>query len=116
MKLLSPLVAGAALALTLAASPAFAADGSIDAGRQKNSMCVGCHGIPDYKTAFPVVYSVPRIGGQHAKYLASALAAYKAGDRKHPTMRAIAASLSEQDMADLAAYYAAQGGTQTAVK
>ncbi|MGH8619253.1 MAG: c-type cytochrome [Burkholderiales bacterium] len=116
MKLLSPLIAGAALALNFAASPASAAEGSIDAGRQKNSMCVGCHGIPDYKTAYPVVYSVPRIGGQHAKYLASALQAYKDGARKHPTMRAIAASLSEQDMADLAAYYGAQGGAQTAAK
>lgn len=111
---LFPLIAGS-LAL-VAGSAALAADGSIDAGRQKNSTCVGCHGIPDYKTAYPVVYAVPRIGGQHAKYLASALQAYKNGDRKHPTMRAIAASLSEQDMADLAAYYAAQGGTQTAAK
>ncbi len=111
---LFPLIVGS-LAL-VAGSAALAADGKIDAGRQKNSMCVGCHGIPDYKTAYPVVYSVPRIGGQHAKYLASALAAYKSGDRKHPTMRAIAASLSEQDMADLAAYYAAQGPTRTAAK
>ena len=58
-------------------------------------------------TAYPAVYSVPKLGGQHAGYLVKALQAYKAGERSHPTMRAIAATLSDQDMADLAAYYAA---------
>lgn len=93
-----------------AALPALAADapGSADAGRQKASMCFGCHNIPGYKTAFPSVYSVPKIDGQHAAYIVSALKAYKSGDRTHPSMRAIAASLSERDMADLAAFYAAE--------
>ena len=82
--------------------------GNSDAGRTKASMCAGCHSIGGYKTAFPSVYSVPRIDGQHAAYIVSALRAYKSGERTHPSMRAIAASLSDQDMADLAAYYAAE--------
>ena len=68
-------------------------------------MCVGCHGIPGYKTAFPVVYSVPKIAGQSAKYIENALIAYRKGERTHPSMRGIAGSLSDQDIADLAAYY-----------
>ena len=68
-------------------------------------MCAGCHGIPGYKTAFPAVYHVPKLGGQHAKYIITALKAYKSGKRKFATMRAIAAGLSEQDMLDIAAYY-----------
>ena len=67
----------------------------------------GCHGIPGYKTAYPAVYPVPKLGGQHASYLVKALQAYKSGERSHPTMRAIAAGLTDKDMADLAAYYAA---------
>ncbi len=75
------------------------------AGEKKAAMCIGCHGIPDYKASFPEIYRVPMITGQSAKYIASALAQYKKGDRKHPTMRGIAVSLSDQDMADLAAFY-----------
>ena len=78
------------------------------AGEKKAAMCIGCHGIPDYKATFPEVYRVPKIAGQNAKYIISALSQYKKGDRKHPTMRAIAASLSDQDMADLAAFYATE--------
>ena len=91
------------------ASPLLAADASGDAaaGQRKNALCIGCHGIPGYKTAFPEVYSVPKLGGQQASYIVSALQAYKRGDRTHPSMRAIVAGLSDQDMADLAAYYAA---------
>ena len=84
---------------------ALAAQGNPAAGKQKSSMCAGCHGIDMYRTAFPEVYSVPKLGGQHAAYIASALKEYKSGARSHPSMRAIAASLNEQDMADLAAYY-----------
>ena len=94
--------------LSLAGPWAAAADspGNADHGRQKASMCVGCHNIPGYKTAFPAVYHVPRLDGQHAAYIVSALRAYKSGERKHPSMRAVAATLSDQDMADLAAFYA----------
>ena len=100
--ILSALLAGG---FCLAAA-AQAAEGSAAAGKEKNAMCVGCHGIQGYRTAFPEVYSVPKLGGQHAGYIVKALQAYKSGNRSHPTMRAIAAGLSEQDMADLAAYYA----------
>ncbi|MGH8755730.1 MAG: c-type cytochrome [Burkholderiales bacterium] len=81
------------------------ADGDPAQGKMKNSMCQGCHGIADWRTAYPEVYSVPKIGGQHAAYIVKALHAYKSGARKHPTMNAIAGSLTDQDMADLAAYY-----------
>jgi cytochrome c553 len=65
--------------------------------------CHGCHGVPDYKNAYPN-YSVPNLGGQHAKYIAAALAEYVSGDRPHQTMHAQAVSLSEQDRRDIAAY------------
>ena len=78
------------------------------AAPNKIEQCIGCHGIPGYKATFPEVYQVPMIGGQSAKYIEAALQAYKKGDRKHPSMRGIAASLSDQDIADIAAYYAQQ--------
>ena len=70
-----------------------------------HAQCIGCHGIPGYKTAFPDVYHVPRIAGQQPGYLVNALKAYKSGERSHPSMRGIAASLSEEDMKALAEYY-----------
>lgn len=79
-------------------------------GAKKNAMCIGCHGINGYKTAFPEVYNVPKIGGQGAAYIVKALQAYKSGDRKHPSMVGIAATLSDKDMTDLAAYYSAGPG------
>ena len=82
------------------------AGGDAAKGKKNTEMCVGCHGIDGYKTAFPKVYNVPKIGGQHPTYLVKALQAYKSGTRSHPSMRAIARNLSEQDMEDLAAYYA----------
>ena len=99
------------LAMSLFADGALAAElkGNVKSGESKNAMCIGCHGIKGYQASFPEVYKVPMISGQGAAYIASALKAYQAGDRKHPTMRAIAASLSEQDMADLGAYYAQHG-------
>lgn len=67
--------------------------------------CIGCHGIPGYKTAFPDVYHVPKIAGQQPGYIVNALKAYKSGERSHPSMRGIASSLSEEDMKQLAEYY-----------
>jgi cytochrome c553 len=93
-------------AATGAAHAQDAKPGNAQAGRDKISMCIGCHGIADYKTAFPEVYRVPMIAGQNAKYIENALHAYKKGERSHPTMDAVAGSLSDQDMADIAAYYA----------
>jgi cytochrome c553 len=90
------------------ALPAIAiAQGSGEAARSKVSMCIGCHGIPEYKASFPSVYRVPMIAGQNPKYLENALQAYRKGERSHPTMRGIAGSLSDKDIADLAAYYGA---------
>lgn len=83
--------------------------GDAKAGAGKIAMCIGCHGIPGYQASFPQVHKVPMISGQGARYIASALEAYKKGERKHPTMRGIAVSLSAQDIADLAAFYAQQG-------
>ena len=75
------------------------------AGEKKVAMCIGCHNIPGYQASFPEIYKVPKIAGQNAKYIIAALTAYKKGERKHPSMRAIATTLSDQDMADVAAYY-----------
>ncbi|MBS0313191.1 MAG: cytochrome c [Burkholderiales bacterium] len=99
-------VVAAAAFLLGAGGAAAQVQGDAKAGAQKVQMCQGCHGIEGWRTAFPEVYRVPRIAGQHSTYFVNALKEYKSGDRKHPSMRGIAASLSEQDMADLAAYYA----------
>jgi cytochrome c553 len=78
------------------------------AAKNKISMCTGCHGIPEYKTVFPHVYRVPMITGQSQLYIVNALQAYKSGARSHPSMRGIAQGLTDQDMADLAAYYSTE--------
>ena len=78
-------------------------------GAKKVQMCVGCHGIIGYQASFPEIHKVPMIAGQSATYITAELTAYKGGDRKHPTMRAIADTLTEQDIADLAAYYSQLG-------
>ena len=101
----APETPAAAQAQAAANPTAAAPQGNAGAGRNKASMCVGCHNIPGYKTAFPSVYSVPKLDGQHAAYMVKALRAYKSGERTHPSMRGVAASLSDQDMADLAAFY-----------
>lgn len=105
-------VAAVSLALLAfsAAAQQKAPAGDPKEARKKIAMCEGCHGIVGYKTAYPNVYHVPKLGGQSAAYLASALQAYKAGQRSHPSMRGIAASLSDKDIADLAAYYASTSG------
>lgn len=94
------------LALAGMASAVQAQDAS--AGQGKAAMCMGCHNIPGYQASFPLVHKVPKISGQNAGYLVAALTAYRKGERKHPTMRAVAASLTDRDIADLAAFYAAQ--------
>lgn len=120
MKFSVPKAGVAALVLALGClslAPARADDikGNAAAGAQKNAMCVGCHGIIDYKTGFPDVHRVPKLHGQNARYIATALGEYKQGDRKHPSMRAVAQTLSEQDMADLGAYFeSAHVGARTA--
>jgi cytochrome c553 len=105
---LSQLTLCAALAFAGFSAQAQDVKGSAQAGQGKVWLCIGCHAIPEYRADYPLVYKVPMIGGQNAAYIASSLAAYKKGERKHPTMRSIAGSLSDQDMADLGEYYAAQ--------
>jgi len=83
--------------------------GDAKLGATKIAMCIGCHGINGYQASFPEVYKVPKISGQTAAYIVSALTAYQKGDRKHPTMKSIAASLTAKDMADIAAYYESHG-------
>ena len=93
------------LGLGVAARAQDAKPGDVAAGEKKIAMCEGCHNLPRYQSSFPEIYKVPMIAGQNAKYIASALAAYRKGERKHPTMRSIAASLSDADIADISAYY-----------
>ena len=97
-----------AVASVTAFSHAQEAKGDVKAGEKKIAMCIGCHGIPGYQSSFPEVHKVPMISGQGGKYITAALNEYKTGARKHPTMRGIATSLSDQDMADIGEYYAAQ--------
>jgi len=100
------------LALTAFISAAHAQDAK--RGSTKVQMCIGCHGIVGYQADFPQVYKVPKIAGQDAKYIAAALTAYRSGDRKFPTMRSVAASLSDQDIADLAAFYSTEAPSEPA--
>ena len=101
------LLALAGVCTLVQAQQASAGDASRGAG--KAAMCIGCHGIVGYRASFPEVYRVPMISGQSAAYIGQALVAYQRGDRKHPSMRAIAGSLTEQDIADLSVYYEQHG-------
>jgi cytochrome c553 len=101
-----------ALTLALLAGPALAQDaGDVKKGERLAAMCIGCHGIHGYQASFPEIHKVPMISGQNAKFIVASLNAYKKGERKHPTMRGIAASLSEADMADLGAFYQQHGSS-----
>ena len=103
------LIASAVLSLAVIGVSPSALAQDARAGEGKAAMCIGCHNIPGYQASFPEIHKVPMISGQGAKYIAAALTAYRKGDRKHPTMRAIAGSLSDADIADLAAFYAQRG-------
>jgi len=83
------------------------AGGDVKAGQVKSIPCMGCHAIPGYSNAYPT-YHVPRVGGQHPDYIVAALKAYKSKERSHPTMQAQAASLSEDDMKDIAAFFSSK--------
>ena|SRR5687768_12319723 len=117
-RILLAAAASAALgAFAQAPAPAAApAKGSAELGKNKVYQCQGCHGIPDWKTAFPEVYRVPKLGGQKPEYLVAAMKAYKSGERDFATMRGMVADLSDQDMADIAAYYGAGGPAVVAEK
>lgn len=94
-----------ALVLAALSGLASAQEGDPERGSFKATPCMGCHGIPGYFNVYPT-YHVPKVGGQYAEYIVLALQAYKAGDRQHPTMQAQASALSEQDMLDIAAFFA----------
>jgi cytochrome c553 len=103
-----PAITRFAVILAFAATPAYAA-GNKEEGHAKVYTCSGCHGIPGYKNAYPS-FTVPKIHGQNEGYLVAALTGYRAGERSHPTMRAQAESLTDQDIADIAAYLSNKGG------
>lgn len=107
-------VAAATFSAVAMATQAQGVAGNVEAGQKRAEMCIGCHGIPGYQNSFPEIHKVPMISGQTDKYIVAALTAYKKGDRRHPTMRGIAGALSDQEMADLAAFYASQGGKAAA--
>ena len=108
---ISALIVASATSLSVQAQDV---KGDAKAGEKKIAMCIGCHGIVGYQASFPEVYKVPMISGQGGKYITSALNAYKKGERKHPTMRGIAETLTEQDMADISAYYESHGKVEGA--
>lgn len=88
--------------------------GDVKAGEKKIAMCIGCHGIKGYQASFPEIHKVPMISGQGAKYIVASLTAYQKGERRHPSMRGVADNLTEQDMADIGAYYEAHGKVEGA--
>ncbi len=108
-KLLLPLLAALVACATTFSAFAEEIKGDAKQGETKNAMCIGCHGIVGYQASFPEIHKVPKISGQGGKYITSSLNAYKKGERKHASMRGIADSLTEQDIAALAAYYEASG-------
>ena len=98
----------ALLSMALAVSSAQAFDGDPARGRVKADTCLGCHAIPSYSNTYPN-YHVPKVGGQHEAYIISALLAYRGGTRAHGTMQGNALSLSDQDIADIAAFFSKAG-------
>lgn len=105
------LLAAFAVFLTLTAMSNLYAAGDVETGKLKAQTCMGCHGAPGLRNAYPG-YRVPKLGGQHANYIVAALRAYQTGERAHPTMQAQAADLTEEDMENIAAYFASLGNPQ----
>ena len=84
------------------------AQGDPEQGRYAAQTCLGCHGVADYANVYPS-YKVPKLGGQHPEYIVAALKAYRSGERDHPTMTAQASALTDQEMQDIAAWFASVG-------
>lgn len=99
------------LAVLFFAQPIWAqsVQGNAAEGEKKAYQCIGCHGLEGYHASFPEVYRVPKIAGQNAKFLVASLVAYQKGERKHPSMRGVVSNMSEQDIADVSAFYEAAG-------
>lgn len=110
MQRLNQQIKGLLMASILAAGSVLA-DGNTERGEILADTCMGCHGIPGYRNAYPS-YRVPKLGGQHGDYLVTAMQGYRSGSRRHPTMTAQGASLSDQDMQDIAAFLADQGAAR----
>jgi len=98
----------------LCASVSAYAAGDVERGKALSYTCLGCHGIEDYKNVYPT-YSVPELAGQHPEYIIAALKEYRSGERSHATMHEQASSLSDQDIEDIASFFASSalksGGT-----
>ena len=105
---LRPTVMVFGLGLLAALSMSSANAGDAAKGKVLAYTCHGCHGVPNYKNAYPN-YSVPKLGGQNEAYIASALKSYATGERSHPTMYSHAATLSDEERADIAAFLHAEG-------
>jgi cytochrome c553 len=95
--------------VSIVASPAIAGDP--EAGKIKSYTCTGCHGIPGYKNVYPT-FHVPKLGGQNEAYIVAALKAYRDGERDHKTMVLQSEALSDEDIADIAAYFASLEGVE----
>ena len=100
MKFLLSITVG--LTMAFASFAGFAA-GDIQAGKAAATTCMGCHGAPGMRNAYPT-FRIPKLGGQQAEYLALALKAYQSGERVHPTMQAQAGALSDMEITNIAAY------------
>jgi cytochrome c553 len=87
------------------------AAGDTEAGKIKSYTCTGCHGIPGYKNVYPT-FHVPKLGGQNEAYIVAALKAYRDGERDHKTMVLQSEALSDEDIADIAAYFASLEGVE----
>lgn len=111
LAVLLALVGGVTSTSVLAQEPATAGDAR--RGAMLSDTCMGCHGIPGYRNAYPS-FRVPKLGGQTADYIVIALQGYRNQTRPHKTMHAQAASLSDQDMRDIAAFFVSEGGIQKA--
>lgn len=98
-------VLSVAAAFGVLSAPEASAAGDAARGKTLSYTCLGCHGIPNYKNAYPT-YAVPKLQGQHPEYIVAALKGYRSQERSHPTMHAQAWTLSDQDMEDVATYLA----------
>lgn len=113
MNTISTSIAAALLFISAAFAQTALASGDREAGKELGYTCLGCHGIEGYRNAYPS-YRVPKLGGQKAAYLVTALKGYRNEMRQHPTMVGQAASLSDQNIEDVAAYFASIGGDTVA--
>ena len=109
---LAALAALVALAFSSEAAAQQTLEGDPERGRALGETCMGCHGIPGYRNAYPS-FRVPKLGGQKTEYIVMALTEYRDGTRPHPTMHAQASVLDDQAIADIAAWVT-QAGTATA--